>query len=305
MKLKKYLAMLLTVILLLAALTGCGAKMEAPMSPNGDMYYGSAEDNAMGYIENENSSVVVGGTGLPENQKWVRTLHLNAETEDLDSLLTAVDLQVAQLQGYVEYRDVYHGGSYSNYGNRNASLTVRIPVELVDEFTAKVSGVSNVTSSSENLENITLTYVATESRILALETEQTRLLELLAKAENMSDLLEIEARLTDVRYELENYTTQLRKYDNQVDYATIHLNLREVQTLTPQAKDGIWKRISSGFMENLRGLGTFLENFLVWFLASLPWLIPLGGIVTGVILLIRRRRRKKNNMKADPQVPQE
>ena len=303
MKMKKYLAMLLAVVLLLAVLTGCGAKAEAPMSPDGNMYY---EDDAMGgYVENGSVQGVTDSSALPENQKWVRTLYLNAETEDLDSLLTAVNQQVAELQGYVEYRDVYHGGSYANYGNRNASLTIRIPVERVDEFTAKVSGVSNVTSSSENLENITLTYVATESRILALETEQTRLLELLAQAENMSDLLEIEARLTDVRYELENYTSQLRLYDNQVDYATVHLNLREVQTLTPQAKDGIWKRISSGFMENLRGLGTFLENFLVWVLASLPWLIPLGGIVTGVILLIRRHRRKKNNMKADPQAPQE
>ena len=64
--------------------------------------------------------------------------------------------------------------SYSNYGNRNASLTVRIPVELVDEFTAKVSGVSNVTSSNETADDITLTYIATESRVKALQTEHDK-----------------------------------------------------------------------------------------------------------------------------------
>ena len=109
----------------------------------------------------------------------------------------------------------------------------------------------------------------------------------------MSDLLEIEARLTEVRYQLENYTSQLRLYDNQVDYATVHLNLREVQVLTPQAEEGIWKRIAGGFMENLRGLGTFLENLLVWFLSGLPWLVPLAAIVAGIVLLIRRGRKKK------------
>ena len=66
-------------------------------------------------------------------------------------------------------------------------------------------------------ENVTLQYVSTESRVKALETEQTRLLELLENAETMEDLLTIEARLTDVRWELENYASQLRVLDNQVN----------------------------------------------------------------------------------------
>ena len=297
MNTRKALALLMAALLLMG-LIGCGANKGAVMDA-GDMAYPEygpeySMDEDKGYLTGSDSAA---GTELPENQKWVRTMFLNAETEDMDPLLAAVNQQVAQLGGYVESREIYHGSTYSNYGNRNANLVIRIPVERVDEFVNQVSGVSNVTSTSENLENITLTYVATESRIEALETEQTRLLELLAQAENMSDLLEIEARLTDVRYELENYTSQLRIYDNQVDYATVHLNLREVKVLTPQAEEGIWKRITGGFMENLRGLGTFLENLLVWVLASLPWLIPLGGIVAGVILLIRRHRRQKKEPK--------
>lgn len=74
--------------------------------------------------------------------------------------------------------------------------------------------------------------MAITSRITALETEESRLLELLAAAANMSDLLEIESRLTEVRTELEKVKSQLRIYENQVSYGTIYLTVSEVKEYT-------------------------------------------------------------------------
>ena len=96
---------------------------------------------------------------------------------------------------------------------RYADLTLRIPVEKLAEFTAAVNSLSNVVSSSRNTEDVTLQYVDTESRVKTLETERDRLLELMEQAETMSDLLEIESRLTEVRGELERYASQLKVLD--------------------------------------------------------------------------------------------
>ena len=65
------------------------------------------------------------------------------------------------------------------------------------------------------MDDVTLRYVDVDSHKKALETEQERLLALLEKAENVEDIITIENRLSDVRYELENYESQIRLLDNQ------------------------------------------------------------------------------------------
>lgn len=293
---KRYLALTLALILTISLLCGCGAKHAA-----NDM--GSSvgrTEIADGEVLQEETLASAAGsapdTTLPESRKLVRKLWLNAETEELDPLLTQINDRISQLEGYIEEREVYNGSQKGNYSYRYANITVRIPVESMDEFVAQVDENTNVTSTNETTDNITLTYVATESRMKALETEQARLLELLAQAENMDDLLQIESRLTDVRTELEKVTSQLRIYDNMVDYGTIYLRLTEVKEYTVvDEPDSVWERMGRGFMTSLKALGNFFVELFVAFVVALPWLIPLGIIVTLIILAARHRKKKRRN----------
>ena len=300
MKNKRILSLLMILVLVGCLFAGCGASesmgnIEAPKDfAEEDYYVGETIGR-----NNENTSVQ-----LPENQKWISTIYLDAETEDMTPLLTQIDKKVAELGGYMEEREVRNGSQYSSYRNRYANLIIRIPVGKVDEFVQQVSGVSNVISTNETVENITLTYVATESRVNALKAEEERLLELMAQAENMSDLLEIEARLTDVRYELENMTSQLRRYDNLVDFATVHLSIDEVKVLTPVEEETVWQRISGGFVESLKGVGTFALELMIWIVVKLPYLVFIGAIVFVVVLLIKKNRKKAKDPKIPP-MPQQ
>ena len=299
MKLRRMIALALMILMLTAVFAGCGADAGNSVA----MEYAAGYDNGIadsGLVYSDQTDAAGTNSNLPENQKWIRTIYLDAETEALDSLLETVSQQVAALNGYVENRDIYNGSSYSTHRSRNASLTIRIPADQADNFITQVSDVSNIISTNETLENITLTYVATESRMKALQTEQDRLLELMEQAETMSDLLEIEARLTDVRYELESVTSQLRVYDNLVDYATVHLDLQEVQVLTPAPEEGLWQRISSGFVESLQGLGTLLEELLVWFLTKLPYLILIAVIAVAVVILVKQFKKKQKKNRTPP-----
>ncbi len=297
---KKWLSLTLVLLLTVGLLAGCGAQSKGAASM--DMAAnGSAEIAPEEGILTEDKEISASDTAFPENQKMVRKIWLETETEDLDELLSDVEQQMAALNGYIESQNQYNGSNYSGSRRyRNASLTIRIPADQLDGFITQVSDVSNIVSKKQTAENITLTYVATQSRITALQTEQTRLLELLAQAENMSDLLDIEKRLTQVRTELEQVTSQLRVYDNMVDYGTVYLEIREVTEYTVvEEPDTIWERIGTGFMNSLKGLGDFLVEVFVFLVVALPYLIPLGLLITGVIFLLRRRRKKKMNKK-DP-----
>ena len=298
MKARKWISLLICVVLVLGLLSGCGAKTEMSYDMGAAETW-AAQDTPM--AANGSASLTDTGastTTAPQNRKWIVTVDMDAETEDLDALLESITSQIDALGGYVEDQRITNGSRYSTTRYRSASLTVRIPAEDVDSFTQTVSGVCNVVRSSKSLEDVTLTYVATESRMNALQTEEARLLELMGQAENMSDLLEIEARLTDVRYELESVTSQLRIYDNLVDYATIYLGIDEVTEYTPVEEETLWQRISGGFVRSLKGLGETLLDVAVWLIVNLPYLVVLAAVSWAVIAIIRRLRRKKAVKKA-------
>ena len=298
MKIQKYMSLILAV-LLAVTLCGCSSAVSKDMAV--DNYYSAPESGAAGIYDGANEKVE-----MPSNinapltdRKLIKTVDLNAETEDLDALLEAVTQRVTELGGYVENQRVYNGSAYSSRRSRSASMTIRIPADMLEGFVDHVASHTNIVSRYVNVDDVTLAYVATESRVAALETEQARLLELMAKAETMSDLLEVEARLTDVRYELESVTTQMNVLKNQVSYGTVNLKVDEVVEYTPVEEETFWQRISGGFMDSLRGIGDGIVECTVFVLANLPYLLLIGAGVAAIVFLakrsIRKRKAKKNN----------
>ena len=302
---KKYLKMSLAVLLVMSLLAGCGgSSMAADSAPA--MKQEAAIEAPMAEAPMLNGSISDAGTGAGNSiadteQKLIKTVRMDVETEDLENLLPQISGKISSLGGYVENQELYNGSAYSTYRHRSASLTVRIPAENLDGFVEDVKGVSNVVTYNESTENVTLQYVSTESRMKALEVEQERLLELLGKAENMADLLEIEARLTDVRYELENVTSQLRVLSNQVDYATIHLYISQVKVYTEVEEQTVWQRIGSGFKENLRSIGEDMTDFFVWLVTYSPQLIVWAVVIAAAVVILKKKLAKKKVSRAPRQ----
>lgn len=303
---KKLASLTLAVLMVITLLSGCGGSSKAadtmaePAAPREEM----AVEAPAAMMANGATmdSVSEAGNSVPDTgQKLIKTVRMDVETEDLESLLPQISERIAALGGYVEQQELYNGSSYSSYRNRNATLTVRIPAEKLGGFVEDVQGVSNVVTYNESTENVTLRYVSTESRMKALEVEQERLLELLSKAENMTDLLEIEARLTDVRYELESVTSQLRVLANQVDYATVHLYISQVRVYTETEPQTVWQRIGSGFKENLHDMGEDLTDFFVWLVTYSPQLILWALIIAGAAVILKKRIAKKKAAKKEEQ----
>lgn len=292
-----------TVILLLAILSllwGCGANSAGSQ----DVYY-RAEDSMSAMapnVENSNPSAGVPNMNkgtttavLPEGRKLIRKVTIEAQTKDMDTLLPEIEQQVGSLGGYLENREMYTGSNASSQW-RTARLTIRIPSDKADQFLNQFKNAANVVSLNENLTDVTLDYVATESRIKALRTEEARLLELMDQAKTLSELLEVEARLTDVISELEAVESQLRLYDNMIDYTSIQLSIRQVTELsTPEDEMTIWQRISSGFMSTLTGLCDTLVDLFVWLIVSSPVLAVLSLVAFAVYNLIRFIKKRKSN----------
>lgn len=293
MNIRKVIAGILCVLLLFG-LVGCHKAMDNNVSS------GMLGDHI---TKEEVSTDAESASQLPENRKLIQTVNMNVETEDLDAVLHQIDSRIGELGGYTESANVQNGSAYEGSRYRSASITIRIPAKDLDAFVDKVGEISNIVSSRKTVEDVTLSYVATESRMKALQTEETRLLELMAKAETMNDLLTVEKRLTEVRTELEQVTSALRVFDNQVDYATIHLNVQEVKEFTEVTEpETVWQRIGTGFKKSLKGVGNLLEGLFVFLIVSIPYLALIAVVALGMMFIIRgcNRRKSKKRAKEEP-----
>ena len=304
------------MVMLVLLLSGCGASTnmsayeyaaEAPQSAALDASYdyaGSnggytddlykAESEAV-YTEAEEAGTGGGQTKTPDqSRKLIKDVTIHAETEEFDQLLANVESRMEALGGYMEHFNMYNGSGYYGETNRNADLTIRIPAAQLSAFVAEVAQISNITSRSESVQDVTLQYVDLESHKKSLLVEQQRLLELLEQAETIEDIIALESRLSQVRYQLESMESQLRTYDNLVDYSTVYLYINEVKKLTPVEEQTTWQKISTGFMNNLESLGKGLVNFGIGFIVASPYLLFWAVIIAIIAFMVIKGLKKKN-----------
>lgn len=284
-------------------LTGCGSQESYDCNSAGgsdklcDAY---PEENF--YAEESEEAAVE--TGLPESvsqtgRKLIKTANLYVETREFDELYLNIQTKIQNLNGYIEKSNLYNGNSYFDDSLRSASLTVRIPNDKTDSFIIDIKNISNVTSCDQSVEDVTLNYCDLESRKKALRTEQDRLIQLLDNADSVEDIITIEGRLSQVRYEIENMESQLRTMDNQIDYSTVYIDIREVEKLTPADKVSVWFRIKDGFIENARNVLNGFKEFFVRFIIELPNILTaaaVAALIVFVLVKFAKRRLKKNSM---------
>ncbi len=253
----------------------------------------------------EETDMADGGTEVQQmadtGRKLIKNVNLSVETYEFETLLAQVEEQIASLGGYIEDLRTYNGSIQYN-DTRNASITARIPREKLDGFVNAVGEEANITSRYESVEDVTLQYVDMDSHKKVLLVEQERLLAFLEQAETMEDIIAIESRLSEVRYQIESMESQLRTIDNQVDYSTVYLEIEEVKQYSAPAKMTAWEEITTGFLASLRNVGEGLRDLCIGFIVSIPYLIVLavaaGLIFLVVYLCVKRAEKKKGERTA-------
>lgn len=246
--------------------------------------------------ETEEATTENSQESVATNRKLIKTIELELETLNYDETLAYLEKSVKVCGGYIEHSSLKGSSIYNNYSERYGSFTVRIPKEKTEDFVQGMDKNTNVRRKSESTEDITLQYVDTQSHKEALKVEQERLMEILGKAETVEEIIALESRLSEVRYELNSYESRLRTYDNLVDYNTIRIDVQEVAEITEPPKLTAGERIVSGFIDSVKNTCSGIKELIIAFLINIPYFV-VWGIVIGVTVLIIRTIRKRRKMK--------
>ena len=328
---KKRVSIIMLAVIASVSIIGCGssassakyaASDSAPMSKAVGASYDYYEDAEMVaydaasaeeamYEDNGSGSTSVNTTenANSTNRKLIRDMSLSVETKEYDSLIRNLTNDIQGLGGYIEYMDVHNNSYNSGKTSRNASITARIPAAKLDIFVNNVGEVTNITNRTESVRDVTLTYVDMESHKNMLIAERDRLMEYLEKAETVEDMMAIEDHLTDIRYQIDSMESQLRTYDNMVDYSTVNIFVTEVIEYTPVVEveeKSAWQRMSEGFVYSVKDVAYDVKEFFINLVIDLPYILLFLVKVAIVLIILRlvifsnkRLRNWYNNKKAD------
>lgn len=278
---------LLVAVLFMAIVgtTACGSSGydSAPTESKSSVMYDGGDGLYEESYDDYSTETGEATTSVTDNRKLIKTVDLYAETYEFQNLVATVENKVATLGGYIESASIHTRYDDLQYGY----FVIRIPVDKLDQFVEEVSGISNITDKDISQDDVTLSYVDLESHKAALEAEETSLLALLENAASIDDIIALQSRLTEVRYQLESMESQLRTMDNLIDYATINLNVDEVETYTPVEEPSMGERISTGFMDSLESVGNGFKNFFIFIVVNSPHLVVWGVIIAVLVIIIR------------------
>lgn len=305
----KKIFVLLMCLALVFSLAACGAKSNDMAAQDMEMEYYSSADSAGGIVYNTseslNGKVELQSDGVPNesgetphtnNEKIIKTVEAYVQTKEYDKYISGLTANVAANGGYIEKSDENMGGYYNS--NRHSTYVLRIPADKLDTFMVSAEENGKITSKTETQQNVTLEYVDIESRISAYKTEKGTLTNLLEKAASLENVLAIQERLSEVNYQIENYTAQLRVLENRVSYSTVTLHISEVERVS-ESEPTLWQRIKNEFLDNIDNLKDGLEDVAVAIIGGIPVLVPMAVAVVVAIIIIRkliRKRKAKRNV---------
>lgn len=276
-----------------------------------------APDNGSseGYYESGNSENLSTSNSVVENEskseKLVHSADIDMETKNLTSALDFIHSKIESVEGIIQAESVNGNNrldsySYSYYNSvPSANIYVRIPQKNYESFintlNQKTDNLAAI-SIDKTVDNMTEVYYDSESRLKSLRVQEKRLLEFMENAENVSDMLSVESKLSEVQYQIDSVTNSLKTIDNDVQYAKVRISITEVRKYTEVTENptNFFERVID-YIKN--SFVSFTEN-AEEILEAVIYLIPYG-IIIGIIVVIVRACLKKKKLKREKKLESE
>lgn len=319
---KRSLAILMALAMLLG-LAACGgaapagAKTESVAYSSAgaydadyEAYDGSYGLAAAAYPSEDAAERGSGGDQIPEEdpQKIIYSAEVTVESTEFDKAVSQVEELVRSFGGRIDSSSVtgvnYSDLSRGNSRSRSASFLLRVPSGRFQELMGSLSTLGNIPYSHSYTENVTAQYYDVEARVRAYTAQEQRLVEMMALAETVEDVIVLEDRLTELRYRIDSLQSSLNNWDRQVSYSSIQLKLNEVRDYTPEPEEELsyGQELLRSFRSGFAGLGSFFKGLLLFLAAAAPTLVLLALLGYGLYRLLRAsapRRQARRQRRAE------
>ena len=233
----------------------------------------------------------------PVDRKIIRNAHYQMRSTDLDATVGGLRRLINELDGYET-----NFSSRTSDERRYINIEFKVPAEKLQDFIDKVGDFARVTHSTVKSDDITDQYYDYTIRLRTLETSLEKYYDLLKDVKDVDSIIALQSRIDYLTTEIESFKGTIRRWDSQVAYSTISIELQEEDDPTLLKREVDWNTLSwddvkylaaSGFKSVAAWLVRFFQWLGITLVAALPIWLPALIIIIILVRLRRRYRIKK------------
>jgi hypothetical protein len=218
----------------------------------------------------------------PTGAMLIRHGQASVEVKRVDDAVAKVRQVAAQFGGFVANTSLVAGRDEE----RSATLELRVPTAQFDALVSALGGLGKVESVSATVQDVGDEYVDLGARVANARRVEARLVEMVAtRTGKLSEVLTVEQELRRVREEIERYEARLKWLERRTSLSSLDIALHEPRPLIDRQPG------PGPLAEALAQAWTRAVAVLAWCIASLGIIVPLGLLITGMLLLARRLLR--------------
>ncbi len=301
-------SVLIGLLILTLVLSGCAAKA-ASEAVQDDDYRNDLAAQALAPMEaplaEEYGLDSSKGTGVTaaeseSEQMVMMSASLSIAVDDPSTTMADIQKLARDMGGFTVYSNLYKTQTMTGSEVFEASVTIRVPAERLDEAMEKIkamTGDAKKYTLNENVsgQDVTKEYTDLQSRLRNLEEADAKLSEFYEQATKTEDALAIYNQKMQVTEQIEVIKGQIKYYDESVSTSSITVSIQAKETIAPLTVAG-WKPsgVARDALQALIKFGKGLVNFLIWLvLYVLPIALVIGLPVFFLVRWLTRRSRAR------------
>jgi hypothetical protein len=226
------------------------------------------------------------------------SLVVNDPTESSDEIAAMAE----EMGGFVVNMNVYQTTFDNGVEGERASITVRVPVERLDEALETIkAGAIEVRNETVSGQDVTEEYTDLQSRLRHLEAVEQQLLGFLEEARDTDDALSVFSQLEQKQAEIEVIKGRIQYLENSARLSMISVDLQPDVADRP-LQIGNWRPVGTAksaieaLLSTLQFLGDVLIVFVIY---VLPVAVLIGLVLWPLRRLYRHFRPKKEKAPAE------
>jgi hypothetical protein len=170
--------------------------------------------------------------------------------------------------------------------NQSVTIAVRVPAAQFDETLAEIHSVgTRIIFENITGQDVTEEFLDLQARMRTQKALEERLLEIMKKTSNVSNALEVQRELTNVRTEIEKITGRIQFLENQAALSTITILLQTPSAIVAASTSGVADKFKRAFADGIR----FALGIILFLIRTLFALAPIVVFIVYPIYLWRKR----------------
>lgn len=268
----------------------------APRAPETMFSYdtANADESIQPQITNSLKSLAKPAEPEVHERKVIKNANLTLSVDDYDSTVKAIADKTLALDGYIVNESAQ---AIDDRDTKRGSLQIRIPQTGFEDFLAGVDTLGRVRHRGIFTDDVTEEYVDVESRLQAMRTKEERLLAILTKSGNLSDVLAVENELAKTRADLESLQGRLRYLNNRTDFSTFNITIEQLIASTQQVSasglKGVGLRAKGAFIQAINNILVGLGKLVVFISAAIPYLVIVALLGLGIRGWLREKKKNR------------